>query len=723
MAIKSLLTLPEPTVRFARVNLMCTNLLEKSNLNMHFLNYWQLLRENTHVTKTTITDLTKPYNHDTERFLKDIKQYSVADELLSEDPVEAADKYNKFLDSVIPKTKFLFNLIKPYLVGKLAITDILSYLEPFMIYHTDLTFMQYKEMNEYIQEKIIDYRKKYATKSREYGNMKGNQLVSTPSLIKIFDENPNLRTKVLDVYGFTDTIMQMNNADVIKHILETDNGIFYNNAIALISTNLMIANGTQDMTNITMFLNEAQAQAQQTQAQAQQTQDQAGEIKSKKTKGKTAKSKTVKGLEGGVNFGDQATCNKIKVITKRYIELDEMTEDNGKPDVYFDKKYDTTAYDVGEKFKADKNMSLNEQTQHYIGKLVKSKGMDEVNARRDAEAIINGKRLVMEGEYAILETTDEDSASIQYYVRNNDTWVLDDTIDSETFADDMKMLCNLNEKCIEVKDKCEDQTTGANELKKHNLKLLLAEFDNNLNVNKDIIGNQIEEELGRADARIDMLRQLSLMQKYKYETKKIALANTVEAGIETVTSPYAGLLNNIMSQPDITKRYLDITKFVTAFTRDGLVENNESPFWLYCIQSNQKLLPTFIHKLAHTFINGGDFMQMLNQICADQGKLSDDGDKWVDKHSGQTIKMIELNADEEYNEEGFKIITRATVEADAGELVMQQAAASVGMGVDKNAPPAGNVMNRKYATPDASKIYNVIETLMSNMGIVLLEEI
>jgi hypothetical protein len=714
MAIKSLLTLPESTVRFARVNLMSTNLLEKSNLNMHFLNYWQLLRENTHITKTTITDLTKPYNHDTERFLKDIKQYSVADELLSEDPVEAADKYNKFLDSVIPKTKFLFNLIKPYLIGKLSIADILSYLEPFMIYQADLTFMQYKEMNEYIEEKIIDYRKKYATKSREYGNMKGNQLIATPSLIKIFDENPNLRTKVLDVYGFTDTIMQMTNADFIKHILETDNGIFYNNAIALISTNLMIANGTQDMTNITMFLNEAQAQ----QAQAQQTQAQG------KTKGKTAKSKTAKGMteQTQVTFGDQATCNKIKVIAKRYIEIDEMNEDNGKADVYFDKKYDTTAYDVGEKFKADKNMSLNEQTQHYIGKLVKSKGMDEQNARRDADAIINGKRLVIEGEYAILETTDEESASIQYYVRNNDTWVLDDTIDSETFADDMKMLCNLNEKCIEVKDKCEDQTTGANELKKHNLKLLLAEFDNNLNVNKDIVGNQIEEELSRADARIDMLRQLSFMQKYKYETKKIALANTVEAGIESVTSPYAGLLNNIISQPDITKRYLDITKFVTAFTREGLVENNESPFWFYCMQSNQKLLPTFIHKLAHTFINGGDFMQTLNQICADQGKLSDDGDKWVDEHSGQIIKMIELNADEEYNEEGFKIITRSTVEADAGELVMQQAVSVGAVGMDKNAPLAGNTITRKYATPDATKIYNVIETMMNNMGIVLLED-
>ena len=728
MAIKSLLTLPEPTVRFARVNLMATNLLEKANLNMHFLNYWQLLRENTHVAKTIITDLNKPYNHDEERFLKDVKQFSVAAELLSNDngadTAESSENYNKFLEAVIPKTKFLFNLIKPYLVGKLSINDILTYLEPFMIYQADLTFMQYKEMHEYIQEKIVEYRKKYATKAREYGNMKGTKLVSMPSLIKLLDENSNLRTKVLDVYGFTDTIMQMTNADFIKHILDADNGRFYNNAIALTSMSLMIADGSRDMTDINVYLNAADKQA---------VEEQAVEEAKKKTKSKMTKKtmKTMKGvamkggaMKGGVNegeisFGDQAICNKIKVIAKRYIEIDELTEDSGKAEVYFDKKYDTTPYDIGEKFKADKNLSLAEQLQHYISKLTKSKGIDETTAKREAEAIINGKRLVAEGEYAILETTDETSATLQYYVRNGDTWVLDDTIDPETFADDMNMLCNLNEKCIAVKETCQDQTTGANELKKQNLKLLLAEFENNLSVSKDIIGSRIEDELASANMRIEMLRQLRLMQLYKYEANKINLANTLETGLEIITSPYAGLLNTIMTQTDVSKRYLDITKFVAAFTREGFAANGESPYWLYCLKSNQKLLPTFIYKLASTFINGGDFLSMLNQICSEQGKLSDDGDKWVDEHSGQTIKMIELNADEEYNEEGFKVITRSVMEMDAGELIMQTAA-NVGQGsVAATAAAPGSVAPRKYATPDATKIYNVIDSMCTNMGIVL----
>ena len=38
--IKSFLTLPEPTLRFSRINLFSTNLLEKANMNLHFLNYF-----------------------------------------------------------------------------------------------------------------------------------------------------------------------------------------------------------------------------------------------------------------------------------------------------------------------------------------------------------------------------------------------------------------------------------------------------------------------------------------------------------------------------------------------------------------------------------------------------------------------------------------------------------------------------------------------------------
>jgi len=711
--IKSIMILPDAAVNFSRINLNTANILDKSNLNLQFLNYWQLLQKTSKINKTTVLDFNSSYNHNSEKFFKTFRNFVLGQKLNSDkesaketdtDAIEYTDedkeKYNKYLKTIIPNTNFLFNTIKPHLTGNLSINDILSHMEPFMVYQEDLNDAHYKEMKKYIDEQIIEYRKRYGIKLREYQGIKKTQTALMPSLIKIFDDTPNLRTKVLDVYGFVDTVMNMSNSDIIKRIYSIDNGVFYNNAIALISTNLMIADGARDMTDIDIYLNSG-------------TTMENGITKPRKT-GKTGKTGK-ETMPVGMN-NDAGLCNKIKVIAKRYIELDELMEDNG-IEIYFDKKYDPTNYSIGEMFKADSSMTTGEQITHYINKLTKNKGLNEISARRDAESIIKRKRTVEDGEYAILETTDESSATIQYYVRQNENWILDESIDSETFADDMNMFCNLNEKCISVKDKCEDQTTGANEIKKHNLKLLLSEFNTTLNINKDIIVNKIEDELARSDARIETLRNLRLSKMYKYEAKKIELGNLINETEKNVISPYDGLLNTILGQSDISKRYLDISKFVKEFTRESIEDNDESPYWLYCIKTNKKMLPTFIYKLATTFLTGGNFVSMLDKICALQGTISDDGDKYVDKYSGYTIKMINLNADEEYNEEGFKIITRAVMDDDNDADIIQGT---------KNIPL--NIINpgvkqRRFATPDAKTIYNVIDALSSNMGINLDDQV
>ena len=104
---------------------------------------------------------------------------------------------------------------------------------------------------------------------------------------------------------------------------------------------------------------------------------------------------------------------------------------------------------------------------------------------------------------------------------------------------------------------------------------------------------------------------------------------------------------------------------------------------------------------------------MLDHICAQQGTKSDDGDKWIDKYSGYTIKMIEFNGDEEYNDEGMKIITHSIIEQDAGDLILQN---------QQDQQNGMMKIPRKYSTPDANKIYNVIHTMSSNMGINLNEQ-
>ena len=144
LTIKSVLMLPEVTVRFSRVTMPSTNILIKSNLNMNYLNYWQLLKQNADVSTTIVDTLDKPLEYEANTFLKNSTEF-ILDETINE-----TDKYKKYLETIIPKTRVLFDMVKPYINGKLSIYNVLSYLEPFMIYQNDLSFKQYETINEFI---------------------------------------------------------------------------------------------------------------------------------------------------------------------------------------------------------------------------------------------------------------------------------------------------------------------------------------------------------------------------------------------------------------------------------------------------------------------------------------------------------------------------------------------------------------------------------------------
>jgi hypothetical protein len=49
LSMNSVIFLPEPVIRFSKINLPGTNILEKANLNNAFFNYWQFLKKNTNV--------------------------------------------------------------------------------------------------------------------------------------------------------------------------------------------------------------------------------------------------------------------------------------------------------------------------------------------------------------------------------------------------------------------------------------------------------------------------------------------------------------------------------------------------------------------------------------------------------------------------------------------------------------------------------------------------
>ena len=75
-------------------------------------------------------------------------------------------------------------------------------------------------------------------------------------------------------------------------------------------------------------------------------------------------------------------------------------------------------------------------------------GVDKNQAIRDAISMMTGKKLIQDGEYAVLELGDFE---YRYYERRNGNWRLDEEL-SDKMPDDA-IFCNLKEKCLNIKDK------------------------------------------------------------------------------------------------------------------------------------------------------------------------------------------------------------------------------------------------------------------------------
>jgi hypothetical protein len=681
ITLKSLVTLPEESVRFSRINLPSTDIMIKSNLNMHFLNYWELLRNKTNVQTTIVDKIDEPVNYETIKFLKTCREY-ILDETIQDE-----NQYRNFLEAVVPTTRTLFKLVSPYMNGKLSVHEVLNYLEPFMIYQQDLTFMQYQEINEFIKNKINEYKRTYTSRSRYFNSLnlsndknknktqvkkqsktqKETAGIQKLSLSKLFENNEIILEKLLEKYDITDPTIS--DSELLVRINKVDNGILYNSTISFLNITLMIANGMENIDSI---------------------------------------DKIVKDTDMAVST-DPSICPKYKVIAKKYLELDELEEDNDvEEEIYFDKIYDTTFYDIGKEFKTDPDVSLIDREKMLVEHLVKKSGVKADIALRDAKAMIKGRRIVENGDYAILESRNDNEISMKYYERLDGKWVLDTSISSDVFAYKPKLLCNLNENCIEVKGKCNELKIGSDAMQKPNMQQIIKEFDSNLMANKELVENLIRYNMGNASERIDKIANINHNKTYIYDKQKYLIGLTSEDR-EIIVSPYEKLRELILGQADFAKKQLDIAKFVALNTREANEASNESEFWLYCPITNIKLLPLFISTLADTFINKEDYKNAINKICKEQGTISDDGDTWVDKHSGYFICTIDLSSEDEYNEEGFKITSSSVMDVDIGDVIMQQKKVQIKV--------QEQVIKKKFESPEAEAVSNVIMAMSGFMNI------
>ena len=678
MAIKSFLTLPEPVMRFSKINLPGTNILDKANLNLSFLNYWQLLKKKTTIHTHFIDSFEKELEFNEQNFANSIKNFSLN---MSEEDIKGMTRpemYQQFVKTFIPKTRVLFNLMKKYITGKLSIVDVVSYLEPFLIYSDDLTFMQYKEIVEFINEEISKYNKEFVERSRIFktiGQKRTKQELKAFSIIDILSKEMKVSV-INDGYDMYNPEATFTNSEILRKMTVRDYTKLYTTALSMQSIPLMFPSEFSVLFE---------------------------EEKKKK--------------DANLKKEDAEDKCKTVTISKYYTNVAELDDDNDKT-IYFDKKYDKTNYGVLEEIYSKEllSMSSDELRAHITKDLMQKKKFSESEADYMANTLIDGHKRVIDGQFALLYKGYNENAAdeVDFYIRTDNKWVLDKEMNKEKVnTDESSILCDIQKQCISVPsnidDKCESIKYDELGLQTKLLTDVLSEFDAKYKMTKEEFQKKITEKFDYYKSIISLLTKIETnnMLKYNNQKYKLGAGSEDDSTSGRPVSPYQDLLNLILRQKDFVKKQNDIIRFVNTYTRNavtgtGPLNEVETSHWLYCIKTHVPLLPSFKYDLAESFVVDGQYRYLycLEVVKSTIGKQSDDGEWWCDQHSGWPICPTSFDVEEGY-EEGFKVSTRAVLEEDAGNKIISGLA-------DKSI---------KYDSPDSRMINNIINTLSIAMGI------
>ena len=666
ISIRSMLSLPEPVVRFSNVNLPKTDILKRANLNQHFIQYWQLLKNSTKVQTINLAD--NKYEMDENKFLNNVKNFIFREEDKVED--EEVDNYRKFVEKFVPRTRQIFQMTKKYMKRAVSLSDVVKDMEPFLIYNDDLTFKQYEEMTNFVLKEITNELKIYVERTHAFFKlitMKPN-VPKNPSTEAVY-QAPNKLSKTVFKDGYDyDGDLKLTNSELLTKVISMDSAKLYNSAISFENLKLMYPN----------------------------------EI-AKLFENSDATNKEL--LEEYSNKNDCQVYN----LAKQYSSVEQLEQDNNK-NIYFDKKFDKTMYSMLDNY--DKEMSTKDPEEFIdflVKKLEKSEKLSTDEALYLSETLISGMKLVREGDYAFIfdiasGTDNENQSGITYFKRVNNVWIEDESVDKTMFINDVDILCNIHTNCMKVQDKCETTNLNKTKIEGDDLKQIMNEFDQKYTFSKDQLEFKIRENLEYYESTIKKLTEVRMKDKFKYNNQQMTIGaslNDTDA-FSTITSPYAVHLSKIIGQGDFVKKQNDIIKFTMQFTRKALVGTDESPYWRYCIKTNIPLMPEFRYTLASAFVENPDNYQRTVEILKSTiGKISDDGNAWVDSHSGQVIQVDNFEFEDVYVD-GFKDVSNSILEKDAAQQVI------------------GTLNQQKSSSKQSLEMKlanNIVDAFSSNMGI------
>jgi hypothetical protein len=695
ICIKSFLMMPEPVLRFSNIDLPATNILERASLHHNYFLLFRLLRQNTDIIPHVIEDLSKEFDYermekeDKINFLEGIQEFV----LNKETYVDNDEKYNKFLETIIPKTRFLIRLVTKYIKDKVSFVSIVKQLEPFMIYPSDISYKQYVDINRTVRELISEIKKKYEKQYNDFGIIRNAKYDISPkmnTILTLLSEKKEFADAFFQTYSFLSKDKmetKMSPQEILRRMYDMDNINLYTNVLTSIMLTLMTPNNLMDALS-------------------------------------------------RPNIDDLTDNEKIKptdctrrYLAKKYNSIKALQSDNNNEELYYDKEFDDTPYSILKKYEKQQKEMLPEYFYDYlVENLVEKHDCPREIAKTLATTLISKKKLIGDGDYAMLEIkptlprdldesklTDKEKEAIEseadirkkvsYYRRLKDVWVADNEINQDAFLDTNTLFCNISTNCFKnqknnVCETTDDATSRFRDITKKNM---LQEFDKRYEITIDELEKELENNIQyhlKMLKKIEILKdiQLSKPNNLAYELGKMASSND-----DLIYSPYLKLRDMILGQDDFQKKQSDICRFVDKFCRKPMVEQlNENAHWFYCKETNTKLFPISIHELAETFVSGRDYREKQQELRHTVGITSDDRDSIVDKYSGFVICKIDFSSEEGFDQTGYRITTNEILEKDLGTVLMEA---------------LGKKVKPVFESETIETIYNVMSAICKNIDV------
>tara|TARA_Y100000992_G_C21274369_1_gene499025 strand:+ start:4130 stop:10279 length:6150 start_codon:yes stop_codon:yes gene_type:complete len=696
ISIKSFLMLPSSVIKFSEIRLPTTSILSRANLHDNYLMLYRLLRKNTEIQTQVIEDFSKELEYEKiqeetkKSIFAGINEFILDSDAFQEmEYMDENDRFRQFLESIIPKTRLLIRLYRKYIKNRLSFAGVVQKLEPFHIYTNDITFNQYKEIRYFVLEEMKVLKKKIANDSTKMNILKNttyNVLQKENNLLRILSENQEFSDIFYKAYQFFDKDMkkQYTSSEIIFKLMEKDNLALYSNIISSVllslSANDEILSKLQEPE-----LNEL---------------DDVENIKAK-------------------------DCSK-RYLAKKYFSIGDLQKDNNKSDLFFDSEYDDTQYDIINKYeKEKKEMESDMFFSFLVENLIQRHKIQQDNANELAETLIAGKKKLLDGHYAILEIHPkpsnpeefdllseeekkklDDESNIRkktfFYRRLKYNWIRDDEIQIESFMDTNDIFCNMAKDCVKNdKNKiCETPEQAKIRIRSENKDALKEEFHKRFEFTMEEMEKNLENEINAQMIKNEKNELLNEISFLKANNIAFEIGKRVKQD-DILRSPYESLRELILEQTDFTKKQNDICKFVDNFSREPKIDSlNEDLHWFYCKDTNTKLFPLSLYRLAQTFTSGGDYQSMLEIVCADVGTESDDGDAIVDKHSGYVLRKKDLSTEEGYDDTGRKLVTRDIIEKDLGVIHEEN-----------------KKKTRIFENETSEKLHNILLSIASNIDI------